>query len=241
MLFLLLGYRVAPVIWIGAFLANLETGASFSVAVAIACGNTLEAWFAAYALNRLRFHPALERTRDVFSLIVLGAVFSPLLSASIGSVSLVLGGTVPIGQFWTLWIAWWLGDATADILVAPFLLAWCSRTIFFPLSTSRKIELLSLVSSQIGISLVVFTDLFGALSPFVGQSYFFLPLVLWGGLRFGQRGATLVSSLAAAVSIWGTSKGLGPFASLSLFESLLKQQLFFTVISITGLFRYELV
>src|SRR5689334_21387412 len=40
---LLFGYRLWPAIFVGAFVANLWTGASALAALGIACGNTLEA------------------------------------------------------------------------------------------------------------------------------------------------------------------------------------------------------
>src|SRR5260370_33538808 len=49
---LLLGYRMAPAIWTGAFLGNLATGLSIATAGGIAVGNTLEAVTAAFLLHR---------------------------------------------------------------------------------------------------------------------------------------------------------------------------------------------
>src|SRR5947207_389453 len=63
------GYRMWPAIWIGAFLINVMTDETFSIAAGIATGNTLEAVAGMFLLNRLvQFQPALNRLRDVLGL-----------------------------------------------------------------------------------------------------------------------------------------------------------------------------
>jgi integral membrane sensor domain MASE1 len=49
---LLLGYRVSPAIFLGAFIANATTAGSIGTSLAIATGNTLESLVGAYLLNR---------------------------------------------------------------------------------------------------------------------------------------------------------------------------------------------
>jgi len=49
---MILGRRLWPGVALGAFIVNVWTGAPIVVALAIACGNTLEALLGAYALRR---------------------------------------------------------------------------------------------------------------------------------------------------------------------------------------------
>ena len=58
---LIRGYRLWPGIAIGAFVANVLTGAPILVALGITLGNTLEALVAAYALRHI---PNFQRTLD---------------------------------------------------------------------------------------------------------------------------------------------------------------------------------
>src|SRR5690349_5540753 len=86
---LLRGYRVAPGVAVGAFAANLWTGAPAAVALGIALGNTAEALLGAFALQRVAsFRPSLARLRDVLALMGIAAVASTLVSASVGVTSL---------------------------------------------------------------------------------------------------------------------------------------------------------
>lgn len=50
--FLILGYRVWPAIFIGAFLANLTTAGSVLTSIGIAVGNTLEGVTGCYLVSR---------------------------------------------------------------------------------------------------------------------------------------------------------------------------------------------
>src|SRR3989475_10704303 len=50
--FLLLGVRVWPAIFVGAFFVNLTTAGSLATSIGIGAGNTLEGLVAAYLINR---------------------------------------------------------------------------------------------------------------------------------------------------------------------------------------------
>src|SRR6185503_16689059 len=89
---LLFGYRLWPGVALGAFVANLWVGAPIGVATGIAVGNTLEALIGTLVLRRFDFKPALASVRDVIALISAAACLSTLVSATVGSTSLLLGG-----------------------------------------------------------------------------------------------------------------------------------------------------
>src|SRR5688572_24411502 len=98
------GTRLWPAVMIGAGIANMLTGAPILVALGIASGNTVEALVGAYAPRRLPgFRTSLGRLRDVRRLLVLAAIFSTMVSATIGVVSLYLGGIVSAAQFGPTW------------------------------------------------------------------------------------------------------------------------------------------
>src|SRR5215469_15830469 len=75
--FLILGYRVWPAIFLGAFFANVTTAGSVLTSIAIGIGNTLEGILGSYLVNRFaasrRF---FERASDIFRFAFLaGLVF----------------------------------------------------------------------------------------------------------------------------------------------------------------------
>src|SRR5439155_17427406 len=84
----------------------------------------LEAVVGAWLLRRVGFDRALQRLRDVLALIVLAALGSTVVAATIGVTSLCLGGVQPWNAFASLWWTWWVGDAMGDLVMAPLLLVW---------------------------------------------------------------------------------------------------------------------
>ena len=234
---LILGPGLWPGVFIGAFLANLLTGAPIPVALGIGAGNTLEAVLAAYALRRIPgFQVSLERLADVIGLIVLAAGLSTMLSATIGVTCLYLGGIVSPGQLGETWRAWWLGDLIADLLVAPVLLVWATgpRRHGDP---RGRVEALALAIAVIAASLLIFGGAVGMPTPTekVAQAYMFFPLLIWAALRFGQRGAITSAFTVSVIAVWGTALGHGPFVRPELHQSLIALQAFMGVAAATFL------
>jgi signal transduction histidine kinase len=234
---LIFGPGLWPGVFIGAFLANLLTGAPVPLALGIGVGNTLEAVLAVYALRRIPdFDVSLERLADVIGLIVLAAGLSTMVSATIGVTCLHLGGIVSSGQLGETWRAWWLGDLIADLLVAPVLLVWATgpRRLGDP---KRRVEALALGVAVIAASLLIFGGAVGMPTPTgkVAQAYMFFPLLIWAALRFGQRGAITTAFTVSVIAVWGTALGHGPFVRPALHQSLIALQAFMGVAAATFL------
>jgi signal transduction histidine kinase len=230
---LIFGKRLWPGVFIGAFAANLLTGAPVLVAVGIATGNTLEAVLAVYALRRIpEFEIALERVVDVIGLIVLAAGLSTMAAATIGVTSLYLGGIVSLPQYAETWRAWWLGDLIGDLVVAPLLLVWASAPRLL-VTRRHLLEASALGVSVIAASLLIFAGAPGRGTGIFAQAYMFFPLLIWGALRFGQRGAVSMAFVVSAIAVAGTAMGHGPFVRPALHESLFALQAFVGVAAAT--------
>src|SRR5213075_3584287 len=81
---LVLGYRVWPAIFVGAFLVNLTTAGNVATSLAIASGNTLEALCGAWLVNRFAGGiDVFERSKNVFKF-AFAAVASTVVSPTIG-------------------------------------------------------------------------------------------------------------------------------------------------------------
>jgi len=233
---LILGPGLWPGVFIGAFVANLLTGAPVPVALGIGVGNTLESVLAVYALSRIPgFQVSLERLADVIGLIILAAGLSTMVSATIGVASLYLGGIVSSGQLGETWRAWWLGDLIADLLVAPILLVWATGPR--RLDPKRRVEALALGVAVIAASLLIFGGAVGIPTPTgrVAQAYMFFPVLIWAALRFGQRGAITAAFTVSVIAVWGTAIGHGPFVRPALHQSLIALQAFMGIAAATFL------
>jgi signal transduction histidine kinase len=234
---LLVGYPVAPGVFLGALVVNLWTGASVSVALPVALGNTLEAVLGAYALRRLAgFRRDFDRLRHVMALIVPVAMGTTLVSATIGVTSLAAGGIVSSHQFPGTWRAWWVGDMLGDIVVAPLLLSGASVG-GIKVKATGLVEAVALGGLLVLASIAVFFKAFGAAAYPFESPYVLFPLFVWAAVRFGLRGAAITTAVASGIAIWGTIRGFGPFArpGEALAGSLLALQTFMGCAALTPL------
>ena len=226
------GCGLWPGIAVGAFLVNLWAGAPVPVACGIAMGNTLEALVGALLLQRLvGFSPALDRLRDVLGLVVLAAMLSTVVSATVGVTSGWLGGMIPAATFGKAWRTWWLGDAMGDLVVAPLLFVWSGRE---RLSQPRLwvVEAVAVCVAVGALSLLVF----GGVAPnMIDSPYILFPALIWAAVRLGPPGAISAMGLVSAIAVGGTIRGVGPFAGQSLHESLLALQAFLSIVAVTTL------
>jgi signal transduction histidine kinase len=229
-----LGYRVWPAIWLGAFLANVTANEPVVAAGGVAIGNTLEALAGVWLLRRVvgpTWDP--ERLKHVVGLIVLAALGSTTVSATIGTTSLVLGAVQPWRAFRDIWWVWWAGDAISNIIIAPLLLAWVICR-WRPLA-SRVIEGICLLALVVVATVIVFIGSFELISRLYLLVYVVFPFVIWGALRFGQQGTTTVTFVASTVAIVGALRGSGPFATGNPHEGLILLQLFMGTVAVSGL------
>jgi two-component system, NarL family, sensor histidine kinase FusK len=231
------GPRLWPGVVLGAFVANALTGAPVPVAVGIAVGNTLEALAGAWALGRVRgFRGALDTVNSAVALIVLAAVVSTAVSATIGVASLYFGGIAHAAQLGETWRAWWVGDLIGDLVVAPVLLAW-STPRSLPDPPRRPLEALAVGAAVLAASAIVYegpAEAETATSMF-RYGYLFFPLLMWAALRLGQRETITTTLLVVALAIVGTALGRGPFVQASLHQSLFGLQTYVAVATATFL------
>ncbi|HKX94945.1 MAG TPA: CHASE domain-containing protein, partial [Methylibium sp.] len=65
--------------------------------------------------------------------------------------------------------------------------------------------------------------------------YLFIPCIAWAAYRHGPRGVALGSLVTAGLAVWGTTRGLGPFARGNLNDSLIVLQTYVGLCAVTGL------
>jgi signal transduction histidine kinase/integral membrane sensor domain MASE1/CheY-like chemotaxis protein len=233
---LLLGGRVWPGIWIGAFAANVTSNEPILVAASIATGNTFEALTGAWLLERLgRFDLRLARLRDVFSLALLAAGLSTIVAASVGSLSLCLGGLQPWESFPTLFRTWWLGDGVGDLLVAPLVLSLATSTRRQGFTPARIAEAMALLGAFAYACVLAFRHPPSEAGMGHPIPYIVFPFLVWSAVRFGPLGAATAVAVSSVFAIWNTASGGGPFAAASPGESLMLVQMFLSVAALTAL------
>ncbi len=232
-----LGTQYWPAILLGAFAANLLTQSPLLSTFFIALGNTGEAlagafiarWVARQKLRGSQFEVALS----FFS----AATFSPLISATMGTLSLFLTNALTKEAFAGVWSTWWVGDALGILSVGP--LTWTIIQSFRPFRTISPKSFLA------DASVVVLTAVLATFSlqsipgnPIVFLT--FLPLV-FGVSRVNEMRVFILSGLCMAIGVWHTLHGRGPFVGGTTNQNLIFLQLFLSSFSISALLLHCLV
>jgi PAS domain S-box-containing protein len=233
----LLGRRAWPGIAVGAFLANAATPVPLATAVAIAAGNTLEAVLAAGLLTRSAGErPRLDAMTTVRALVLAAAPAGALVSALIGVTALVAGGVLAAAAAPSAAAVWWTGDLLGALIVAPLLLAWLtapasSRSVRGPLEVAL-LCLGTVLAVELGLGHLLPVP---ALLRRLDYLYLLFPFAIWAALRFGSRGASLMTFVIAVVAVWRTVTGGGPFNTTSGGGTLFAVGCYLGIVAVTGL------
>nr|WP_255653700.1 MULTISPECIES: MASE1 domain-containing protein [unclassified Myxococcus] len=229
---------VLAAILVEPFAVGASHGPVTSTGFVIAAGNLLEAMVGALLLRRVvRFHPSMDRVRDVLGLVGLGALGATLLSASLGMSMLLSAQRLAPADFWPAWRVFWVGNAMGVLLVAPLLLTWTARGTS-GWNRQRRLELVALLLLLGVATHWVFRMPPSAAPPatFHPVTYLTFPFLLWAALRFEARGITMAAAVMSSVSLLHTALGNGPFAQFAWHnDSLTFLQSFLAVASVSGL------
>jgi signal transduction histidine kinase/CheY-like chemotaxis protein len=231
---LLLSYRVWPAIFVGAFLVNVTTAGNVATSIAIATGNTLEALVGAWLVNRFADGVnAFGRPQGVFKF-ALAAAISTIVSPVFGVTSLALAGFANWTNYGAIWLTWWLGDATGDLVFTPLVLLW---SVASKRSWNKKeaAEVGALLLLLVLLSWIVFGGWFGISSRNYPIAFICGPVVIWTAFRFTQRETATGIFILSAIAVWGTLHGFGPFIRETENQSLLALQWWTAVLTITAM------
>src|SRR5437588_10622786 len=217
---LVLGYRTWPAIFLGAFLVNVTTAGNIATSLCIATGNTLEMLCGAWLVNRFAGGTRVfDRAQDVFKF-AFAALTSTVISPTLGVTSLALGGFADWANYGAIWLTWWLGDATGDLLIAPLIILW---------SVASKRRWNRSQAVEVGVLLLLLFVLseavFGGWLTISARNYPIAfscgAIVIWTAFRFTQRETASGIFILSAIAIWGTLHGFGPFLRETENQSLL--------------------
>jgi PAS domain S-box-containing protein len=233
---LLFGYRFWPGVALGALLFSTMGGMPLGFfTVGSAIGNTIGALTSAHLLNRfIGFQNSMQRTRDVAGYILLACLVGTTINAAFNVVGLIYSGVTPWQEMFPTILAWWVPNALAALVVAPFAVTWASPSII------RWNPRLVLQALGCGAGVVIGTVIsFNTWFVYGIQSfplaYLPYPFLVWSALKFGPRGATTGTLVVSALAIYSLKCGRGPFVTNVELESLMLIGSYIGILAVTNL------
>ena len=214
---LLLGLRIWPGIALGTLLVIAAIAPLTPASLVIAAGNTLAPVCAALLLRRVGVRTELDRLRDGVALVFLGALAGMLISATVATTALLVAGSLPAGDFWVTWAAWWTGDAMGVLVVAPLLLA--VRTFRLP----RDLPFYRWAEPVVLLAGVAVVALLGTRST-LHLLFLVFPLLIWAALRFQLAGAAPCVLVVSVIAVVAARDQVGPFEDHELLGTMVTLQ-----------------
>ncbi|HSX66276.1 MASE1 domain-containing protein, partial [Nocardioides sp.] len=231
--FVLLGRRMWPAVAVAAFLVNLPITPTPLAAAATALGNLLAPLLAAVVLQRFGFRPQFDRQRDAH-LVVACALASGLVSATIGTLTLLSSGAIEGRQLLGAWAVWWTGDAMGFLIVAPLLLA-------VPLYWERPRWTVRQWGEAALICVSIAAVGRAGMSAHLPVLFPVLPLLGWAAWRLQIRGAAPAALVASLTATWSATHDVGLFALGGLSAQMLTLQAFNACIALMSFVLAALV
>lgn len=229
---LVYGVSIWPGIAVGSFLVIASLTTPQLTTLVTVAGNTVGPLCAYLMLRRVGFRVGISRLRDGLALVFLGGLGAMLISATAGVGLQVLTGGLETGEFWSVWLAWWVGDAMGVLLVTPLLLVLVGAA--GPLRLRRWKEMLCLgLAAVVVVPLAVLGDL--------SLLFLVFPLLIWVALRFQLAGSMLCALFASVLTTFEANKQRGAFHDLTAVEVMTKLQAFNGATALTALLLSAMV
>ncbi len=172
--------------------------------------NTIQPAVAAWLMRRYLQLPAhLDTVRGIIGFTVVATVVTVMISlVGANDPGLLDGGT-----YQSLFGALFVADMLGIICVGPLVLAWSreGRRHAAAMISGRGLEAIAVYLGLLAVTHWVFGLQPDARGWVPQYQHLTIPLLVWAALRFGLRGATLALASYAALAIWHTTNGAGPF------------------------------
>jgi signal transduction histidine kinase len=232
---LLWGYRTWPAIFAASLIVNATTAGSIATAIAIATGNSLEAVVGAYLINRWSdgCH-TFSTPSSVAKFALICVVIATPISPCIGVTSLATAGYTEWTNFANIWVTWWLGDVTSALVVTPVIVLW-ALSDYHAFNRNEFWETVGVLATAVAVGLIAFSPLIEQTPSRDPLGFLAILPLLWAALRRDPRDTATVALVLSGITIWGTLKGAGPFATANLNVSLLLLVMFFISITVPSL------
>ena len=223
-------------LWPGVFLADValaDPAQPVGSALALTAGNIADVLVIAILLRRaLGSRGVLDRRERVGGLLV-AVLVGAAITATVATLSLRVGDVVQPADTPTFSRSWFLADACGSLIVIPLVLAW-TQPLGVGWRARRAWEGALMIAAVVALSAI-------ALSADRSLPYLVFPALIWGAVRFGQRGGTLAVAVTSGMAVAITAADVGPFVAQEMTDAALGTQLYMAVAALTTLFLAAIV
>ncbi len=227
------GLRYLPWIFIGALLPATFSYNEFLEVMSVPLATVLCAILSYRLAQWLDIRHDMERIRDTLSLLIVAGIIATALSAATES-ALLCGGNPNWGwgQFWEMFMTHWLAAAVGSIISLPFILIWAQPRAV-DLTTRQMGEVLVWILTLIGFGMVTFQNWAPTDTLLYPMELAIFPIMAWGAIRLGLRGASAGVLVLALVAAWQLLPVLGSEARIS--QSPANVWVFVGIVSMTSI------
>ena len=187
-------------------------GAPILAAPFIGGATTLAAVMGAALLTHMSsFRTRMDRIRDTLDLALVGMLLVPTVGGLLEASVVFVVERPPVFELSQHFASLWLSHATGVLVVAPALFAFLGDRTRKDWSRIWPLEAVTGLSTAFFMAIALFG---GRLSLPLAAVLLLLPvpLLLWGAIRFGLQGTSLVTTIVLGIAAWRTVDGFGPFA-----------------------------
>ena len=229
---LLFGWRMIPFLFISPLLSDIiqiQPPVPFAVTLLSAAliGGGYSTALIALLRPLLRFDPALSSMRDLVLLMLVAGVSAALVASSYVAL-MIAAGLLPINDFASATLRYWVGDMIGIMVVAPFALVTLTRRRILRPTIETFLQFAAIIG---GLTLV-----FGYVKEQQFQLFYvlFLPII-WMAVRTGSEGVTIGILATQLGLILGIIIFPGNGHDVTAYQALM------LVLATTGLVAGELV
>ncbi|MCX6544221.1 MAG: MASE1 domain-containing protein [Acidobacteria bacterium] len=204
-------------LWLGAMwvtnaAVGVFAGSPLLVMAAYSTTDVIEQFLAATLLVRVVGTPfTLGRLKEVVALVLVAAIGSNAITASLGGGVTALNHGLP---FWPTWFSWWMSNAVGMLQVAPLILAWRDGVRYVKeKGLLGALEIGLLLATLAIVCVMVFLPYDDRHAGRGWPLYLVFPWLMWAAIRSGPFFATVASLVVAGFAIWSTVHGSGPFVA----------------------------
>ena len=232
---ILRGPWITPGILIPLWISCLRGGDGKLFAILAPAGTIAAILGGVYLLQQIGWSRKLTTSRDVLLLLGLGGLLPMMVSGFWTSLLLIATKGMPSSAFLPIGWVYGCANAAGTIVITPIILMVAEGR--FRWNNSQAVfQALLPISCSLVAAVIAFGLPYGSAGKTVAVlAYLPFPFIVWTALTRGLPAAASAILGVIIVAVAYTSRGEGPFASISMLTGLWQYEVYIAILTSTGL------